>query len=288
MKRHETTEVERLPSSDKLARFSVGSARSILLTLFGEFVFPGNEPVWTATLLHAFAGVGVMDKSARQALARAAAEGWIEGERDGRRTAWRLTPLARQMIVEGSRRVRALRELDSDWDGHWAVLHISLTDAQRTERQQLYRALTWLGFGSPAPGLWICPQKERVQAARDKLQALGVLDQTLALDARAFDFGVPEREWVTRAWNLEVIAQTYDDMVTRFSALRPRTDQAIFVAHIELVNALQRLPAVDPGLPSALLPKNWVAIRATERLTELRTKWRPVAHAYWASVALSS
>jgi phenylacetic acid degradation operon negative regulatory protein len=269
-------------------RFAAGSARSLLLTLFGEFVFPADTRTWTSTLLQAFAGLGVGDKAARQALMRAAADGWVEGEREGRRTAWSLTPHARRMIEEGSRRVSSLREVASEWSGQWVVLHIALTDAQRTERQRLYRALGWLGFGSPAVGLWVCPHEVRAAAVRSKLEQLELADQAIAFQGRALDFGMAERDWVERAWDLAGIAAAYEELMARFGAMRPRGEQAAFLAHVELVNALQRLPSADPGLPAALLPRDWPALRASQRLNEIRTRWRDAAHAHWQKLAAAS
>ena len=72
-------------------RVSVGSARSLLLTVLGEFVLPSGQAVWTSALLHALVGVGTAENSARQAIARSAAAGWLEGRKDGRQVRWRLT-----------------------------------------------------------------------------------------------------------------------------------------------------------------------------------------------------
>jgi phenylacetic acid degradation operon negative regulatory protein len=69
-----------------------GSARSLLLTILGEFVLPADEPPWTSALLHVAWGLGLEEKSARQALARLAAGGWITAHRAGRRVRWALTP----------------------------------------------------------------------------------------------------------------------------------------------------------------------------------------------------
>ena len=68
-----------------------GSARSLLMTVLGEFVLPMDGPVWTSALVDALGLFGVEVKSARQALARIGAEGWLESERVGRRVRWRLT-----------------------------------------------------------------------------------------------------------------------------------------------------------------------------------------------------
>jgi phenylacetic acid degradation operon negative regulatory protein len=54
------------------------SARSLLLTMLGEFALPRGRPVWTATVVDALAAFAVEEKAARQALARTASEGLLE------------------------------------------------------------------------------------------------------------------------------------------------------------------------------------------------------------------
>ncbi len=267
------------------ARVSPGSARSVLLTLLGEFVHPTHESTWTSTLLYAFHGVGIAEKSARQAIARASAAGWIENDREGRRASWRLTASADALIGEGSRRVRGIRSSIESWQGEWVVLHISLPESRRADRLRVYRALSWLGFGNPTPGLWICPHADRAEAARKTVEEMGLTEHTIALNAHSLGFGVSERDLVAQAWDLQSISSHYDALVERFAGLRPRSEEAIFFAHIELVNELQRLPSIDPGLPVPLLPTGWQGTRAATRLNELRAKWRDAAHAHWRTVS---
>ena len=59
--------------------------------MLGEFVLPRAEQVWTQVLLDVLSGLGVESKSARQALARTAAEGLLVSGRAGRRVRWSLT-----------------------------------------------------------------------------------------------------------------------------------------------------------------------------------------------------
>ena len=82
-----------------------GSARSLLLTILGEFVLPSGEPPWTSTLLHVAGGLGLEEKSARQALARLAADGWITAHRSGRRVRWALTQQGHELLAEGATRI---------------------------------------------------------------------------------------------------------------------------------------------------------------------------------------
>ena len=61
-----------------------GSARSLLMTILGELVWPAGQPAWTSALVYVLRGLGVEEQAARQAIARAAASAWMVQERRGR------------------------------------------------------------------------------------------------------------------------------------------------------------------------------------------------------------
>lgn len=278
-----TTNADLLSGSParRLARVTPGSARSLLLTLLGEFVLPKGRAVWTSTLLRALLGLGVAEKAARQAISRAASAGWIESRRDGRQVSWILTPRGRALMEEGLRRVDSMSRETIPWDGRWLVLVATLPEAHRTLRAKLYRALHWVGFGSPLPGLWVNPHTEREQEARRIIRELGVPSLTFAFSGPSLDLGVSPRELVERAWDLPAVSKHYDGLLKRFGGLRPRSDDSILVTHVQLVSEMHRLPLVDPGLPTALLPPGWNGRRVAARMETLRGQWRGAAHARW-------
>ena len=76
------------------------SARGLLFTLLGEFVLTTDGTAWTSAVLAAFARLGIEEKATRQALMRTAAAGWLEAEKLGRRTRWRLTGSARRLLTD--------------------------------------------------------------------------------------------------------------------------------------------------------------------------------------------
>ncbi|MCO6008005.1 hypothetical protein NE236_23790 [Actinoallomurus purpureus] len=134
----------------------------MLLTMFGEYVLPQGQPVWTSTLLYVLGGLEIEEKSTRQALNRLAAEGWIVADRVGRRVRWALTEHGRALLSEGAERIYSFgRERDS-WDGRWLVLLVSVPEARRDLRHQLRTRLTWAGLGSPMAGVWISPHASRI------------------------------------------------------------------------------------------------------------------------------
>jgi phenylacetic acid degradation operon negative regulatory protein len=263
-------------------RVSPGSARSLLLTLLGEFVLHDNRPVWTATLLHVLQGVGVVEKSARQAIARAAAAGWIESLRDGRRTSWILTTRGRELITAGSARLKSLA--GESWNNEWLILHISLPETHRTMRVKLYRALSWLGFGNPSPALWVNPHVDRQTETKTLISDFDLTDVAFGFVGRSFDLGVSDAQLTSRAWDLQAVSAHYRELASSFQKLRPRSDDAVLFAHVQLVNQLQRLPYVDPGLPTELLPSGWQGREDAARLAAIRQRWQGSAHERWAAL----
>ncbi|VVE18196.1 Transcriptional repressor PaaX [Pandoraea nosoerga] len=268
--------------ADASERVSPGSARSLLLTLLGEFVMRENRPVWTATLLHVLEGVGIAEKAARQAIARASAAGWIENARDGRRASWTLTEYGRELITAGSLRVRSLA--GEAWNGQWLILHLSLPETHRTQRVKAYRALSWLGFGNPSPALWVNPHVDRQAETKSAIVDLGLSGVALGFVGKSFDLGLNDTELATRAWDLDAVSAHYRELAATFQKMRPRSDDAILFAHVQLVNQLQRLPYVDPGLPDVLLPTGWQGRQDAAKLATIRERWQDAAHARWTAL----
>jgi phenylacetic acid degradation operon negative regulatory protein len=252
--------------------------------LLGEFVWPGGRAVWTATLVHAMGGIGIAEKSARQAIARAGASGWIDAHRIGRETCWTLTERGRRIIDEGAQRVQSMSR-SAPWDGRWLVVAISLPDSHRPERIKLYRALSWAGFGNPMPGIWVNPHTEREEETQRVIGQLGLSAFTCAFAGSGLRFGLTDRQLVEKSWNLESVAAHYDALLEQFGKLRPRSGDSVLFTHVKLVNAWQRVPFIDPGLPAALLPSRWRGRDVAAKLESLREQWSVAAHARWSELA---
>jgi phenylacetic acid degradation operon negative regulatory protein len=282
-----TTQVTRVAQPGAAAtalprsRVSVGSARSLLLTVLGEFVVPSGEAVWTSTLVYALTGVGTAENSARQAIARSAAAGWLEGRKEGRQVRWRLTAAGRRVIESGSRRVSALSAPRPEWDGRWRVFVITVPNSQRDSRRKLYRGLSWAGFGNPTTGTWVTPNAEAVGPAAEVVEDLGLSPWCLSFEGSGLGVGLTDQDIVDQAWDLHAIAQNYAESLGRFAGLPVQDgDEALFT-QIALVNELQRFPFMDPRLPFGLLPANWLGRTAPARFQEIRAQWHDAAHARW-------
>jgi phenylacetic acid degradation operon negative regulatory protein len=259
------------------------SARSLLLTLLGEFVHPRGEPVWTGALVEALGVLGVEEKSARQALARTAAEGLLEPTRRGRRTQWSLTPEGAQLLSEGTARIYGFMRERRRWDGQWLVLTVGIPEAQRQLRHRLRTRLTWLGLGSPAPGLWIVPDPGKAGAVRQVVDDLDLRDRAFAWVGPSAEVGDPAR-LLASAWDLDEVERRYLQFIERFEhreSAAVRGGHDAFVAQVRMVQEWRRFPFLDPDLPAELLDHAWPGARAAATFHDRHARWHRQAQAAW-------
>src|SRR6266511_5716022 len=72
--RNSTAGTDARPALSRRRELGDTSARSLLMTILGEFVLPRHEAAWTSTLVAALAMFGVEEKSAQKELAPRAGE----------------------------------------------------------------------------------------------------------------------------------------------------------------------------------------------------------------------
>ena len=256
------------------------SARSLLLTVMGEFVLPSGGAAWTSSLVAGVGELGVSPAAARQALMRMAHVGWIRTSRDGRRARVELTPEGVDLLETGSRRIYGFGVADPDWDRRWVVIHYSVSAHQAAARDRLRTRLAWNGFGYVGGGLWLSPRAERVEEARAILAAEG-LDSEAVVVVGGPPHGDDPRRLVGLGWDLDAVDEEYARFVEEFSALDPDGPDGQFVALATLVQSYRHFPFADPGLPPELLPPEWNGHRAVELFSRRRAEWLPGARAHW-------
>jgi phenylacetic acid degradation operon negative regulatory protein len=273
-------EVVEGPFVTRRQELGAASARSLLLTVLGEFVLPSERPVWTSTLIDLLADLDVAEKAARQAIMRTADSGWIEASRIGRETRWSLTQAGTDLLREGTERIYDFAAEGASWDGRWLVLTVAVPENNRALRQRLRTQLGWTGLGSPVPGVWVTPRADREAPARKVLEELGLLVGSWSFVAEAGQIG-DERSLARAAWDLDEVERRYEDFLELVSRRRPRTDRQALVAQVRLVQEWRRFPLLDPGLPRELLPPRWTGSRAAEAFRERHASWAPRAQLAW-------
>lgn len=265
---------------DDLPTLPLG-ARSLLLTMLGEFVYPSGGSVWTSTIVAGLDAVGITERNARQAVARLGDQGVVAPERHGRRTQWHLTDQGTQLLATGTDRIYSFGQRGDDWDGTWLLVICSIPETQRAVRHQFRTRLTFEGFGFLSPTIAVSPHPEREKAANDLITELG-LDDTAVTFLSTSGSMTSDADVLASAWDLDALERSYESFVAAFgdgSAVDDAT--SAFADMLRLVDTWRRFPFVDPELPSALLPSTWIGARAHDVFERRRAAQRPAALAWF-------
>jgi phenylacetic acid degradation operon negative regulatory protein len=252
-------------------------ARGLLFTVLGEFVLPGGGTAWTSAVITAFARLGVGEKATRQALMRTAADGWLRAEKAGRRTRWHLTGAAQRLLTDGAERIYSFTPAAANWDGRWLLVAARVPDAGRQARHAVRTRLSWAGFGSLGPGLWISAHPEREREAARVLREAGLDgDAHLFVATRSGLAGADAM--VRAAWDLAAIEREYERFLAEFGDPGP---EDVLAGQVALVHAWRRFPAIDPALPRDLLPARWSGLEAARRFADLHQRRSAEAQREW-------
>ena len=269
--------VDPTPTLSRRHAAGAPSARGLLFTLLGEFVLPGDGMAWTSAVLASFARLGIEEKTTRQALMRTAASGWLDPEKVGRRTRWRLTASAQKMLTEGADRIYSFTGPGESWDGRWLLVYARIPESDRRARHVVQSRLTWAGFGSLGAGLWVSPHPDR------EAEAIGVLREAgVAADAHVFvarRSGLADVQvMVATAWDLGAIEDRYEEFIEEFRATAPAD---VLARQVEIVHAWRRFPSIDPVLPRELLPARWSGLKAARLFADRHQRWSGDAKQEW-------
>ena len=228
---------------------------SIVITVFGDAIVPRGGSVWLGTLLEFFQYLDIGSGVVRTAMSRLAADGWLERNKVGRNSFYRLAEQGRQTFDTATRHI--YDPPPSDWTGRFELLLIGNGEDRDASRDALKNA----GFGSPLPGVWVAPSGVPVpdEAAR-----------AIRLEVSAEDDS--GRRLLSESWPLDRTADAYQKFMKTFEPLHgwigrgaPLTDAEAFTARILLIHHYRRVVLRDPLLPSALLPGDWPG-RAARKL----------------------
>jgi phenylacetic acid degradation operon negative regulatory protein len=264
----------------QLRRRSVGApaARSLLLTVLGEYVLPRSRGVWQETLVAALVSLGYSPQAARQALSRSTRDGWLSAERRGRRARMTLGEPTAELLSAGAERIYSFGQ-PWQWDGRWLIVVLRVPEERRAVRHQLRSRLAWAGLGSLGGGVWLTPHVER------EAELATAINDEPAAGAHSFvaefgGIGDPE-QLVADAWDLERVRGQYAAFIEDFRGVRALTPEACFRQQTLLVHAWRRFPFLDPDLPAVLLAPGWPRGRAHDLFARCHDRWRARAVEYF-------
>jgi phenylacetic acid degradation operon negative regulatory protein len=220
---------------------------SIVITLFGDAIVPRGGSVWLGTLLEFFRTIDIEAGVVRTAMSRLAADGWLERNKVGRNSFYRLAGKGRLTFDAAVRHVYDPQS--PRWTGRFELLLIANAGDREASRQPLEQA----GFGSPVPGVWVASSGVAVPE---------VAAHAIRLEVSAEDDN--GRRLLGASWPLQRTADAYLKFIKTFEPLRGwigrrarLSDSEAITARILMIHHYRRVVLHDPLLPAPLLPADW-------------------------------
>lgn len=259
-----------------------GSATSLLRTIIGAQLRSIGGWISIADLITLMGAVGVSPGSTRSAVLRVKTKKLLTPEANASYAGYRLTPEAVPMLERGDRRIYSFRQqADND---QWCLISYSIPETQRDARHQLRRRLGWIGCGTVATGLWICPAflADEVEVI---LNDLRLRDTATLFIASAPRLPGTPAEAAARWWDLDRLAALHTTFLERHTdATTAAGGEEAFSRYIRALDDWRIIPYLDPGLPVRALPGDWPGFDSVALFGRLTATLAAPAEAYVRSV----
>lgn len=245
------------------------SARTLLVTVFGDCIEPHGGEVWAGSLIRLVEPLGINERLGRTSLHRLVAEGLLVTRRHGRRSFYSVAPGARPEFRQAERRIYHPR--GGPWDGRWTVV-VETAAVAPPARAAIRQQVAGLGFAPLNPSVHISPF-DQTEPLRRVLSDLGLADQVAVFRAEAPSaVGLEDADLVQAvAGELKALEPAWRKFLRRFRPLaeaaaagRAPEPESAFLARTLLVHGYRRVVLREPALPAALWPPTWVGQAAYE------------------------
>ena len=238
-------------------------APAMIVTIYGDIVVPRGGVLWMGTLVEICARLGISETLVRTAVSRLVAAEQLVGERDGRRSYYRLASGAR---TEFAAAARLLYGPQTETDG-FLIHHAPGLSDEVARRFRL---------GRMGPDLYLRPNHpENVPVPGLTFRAEVMKDGGLLAD------------YAATLWNLQSFADEYRALIDLFSPLMTALERGETLlpadavsARLLLVQAYRAVLLRDPRLPADALPKDWPGLAARQLFVQLYRSLSPLADAY--------
>lgn len=237
-------------------------AKSLCVTLLGDAIEPHGGSIWLSKLIELVAPLGINERLLRTSVFRLVAQDWLQSERHGRRSLYRLSTHGRELTEQASGRI--YDGPSSTWQGNWTLVVLPrFGNSSLSKRGEVRRELIWAGFGAIAPGIFALPRDQTI-AAHKVLGKLKLKNHALVLGAHEMNEGkgLLISDLITQCWDLDGVARQYQNFQDTFNPMLSAISDDMSPLQAYMIRALtlhewRRIVLHDPQLPKQMLPQDW-------------------------------
>ncbi|MET4620263.1 phenylacetic acid degradation operon negative regulatory protein [Arthrobacter sp. 2762] len=244
-----------------------GSTTSLLRTVIGLYLREAGGWMSAKDIVVLMEALGTSGTVSRTALGRLRKKDVVLQEtRDGI-PGFTLTEGAASMLARGDRRI--YNPISMSPSDPWCLVSFSIPETEREKRHQLRRRLHWIGCGTVAAGLWICPDTLRGEV-EEILADLELRGMATLFVTQTPLVGGTLQDAASAWWDLDSVAELHKDFIRQHGAAVPGQEGAgveataqAFATFVQCIDRWRIIPYLDPGLPATFLPKDWPGAEGT-------------------------
>lgn len=246
-------------------------AKSLIITFFGDTVFPYGGTIWLGSLVKFMEEFDISEKLTRTSIFRLTKEGWLSSKKFGRESYYSLSDLAIDRFIKAHYSVYAYNEKETDKD--WIVILTNVVEA--TKEIELSKILKKEGFANPSKYTYIHPNY-KMEYMQDILLHNKLQNDVILIKG---PIHMPMTKEVIKNmthtyWDLKDVEQRYQEFITKFrkvfslkTPIEDFTPKQCFMLRILLIHEYRRALLFDPKLGNDLVPIDWLG-KASSSLVE--------------------
>ncbi len=259
-------------------------AKSLIITFFGDTVFPYGGTIWLGSLVKFMEEFDISEKLTRTSIFRLTKEGWLSSKKFGRESYYSLSDFAIDRFIKAHYSVYAYDEQDDDRD--WIVLFTNTVEINK--EKDLAKILNKEGFANPSKYAYIHPNY-KMEYMQDILIKNELQNEVLLIKG---SMNMPMTKEVAKQmahkyWNLKDVEQRYQDFITKFRGvfsldtnIDKFTPKQCFILRILLIHEYRRALLFDPKLGKELLSIDWLGKSASSLVESIYASIHHQANIY--------
>ncbi|MGG1399908.1 PaaX family transcriptional regulator C-terminal domain-containing protein [Bacillus salipaludis] len=244
--------------------------RSLMFTLYGEYIQYYGEEIWVGSLIQLMNGFGISESSVRGAILRMVQKNLLQVRKKGNKSYYSVSELGRRRVEDGVTRIYSAPR--AQWDGRWRILSYSFPEEKRELRNEIRKELTWTGFGMLSNSTWVSPNPLENQVM-EMIKNYKIEENAILFSSS--DVVSHPKEWIMeKGWDFQQVTDNYIQFInnysTKFDQLREKawnnelSDEECFIQRTTIVHEYRKFLFQDPGFPRDLMSEEWVGAKARE------------------------
>jgi phenylacetic acid degradation operon negative regulatory protein len=246
-------------------------AKSLIITFFGDTVFPYGGTIWLGSLVKFMEEFGISEKLTRTSIFRLTKEGWLSSKKFGRESYYSLSDLAIDRFIKAHYSVYAYDEQENDRD--WIVLFTNAVKA--VKETELSKILKKEGFANPSKQVYLHPHY-KMEYMQDILIKHELQNEVLLVKG---PIQMPMnkemlRDMIHTYWDMNDVEARYQEFITKFrkifslkTPIDEFTPKQCFMLRVLLIHEYRRALLFDPKLGNDLVSIDWLG-KAASSLVE--------------------